>query len=101
MWRAALLREWRERQIARSPTATPRAIIGISMSTIILPLVPYTLTMCKVSGEKFSDKEYWAFCETNRLHRRIERTAEGKVVIRPPAGGEEGYRNTLVSVALF
>ena len=43
--------------------------------------------------EKFSDEEYWAFCEANRdLH--IERTAEGEIVVAPPAGGESDYRNT-------
>jgi len=42
---------------------------------------------------KFSDEEYWAFCEANRdLH--IERTAEGEIVVAPPAGGESDYRNT-------
>lgn len=45
--------------------------------------------------EKFSDEEYWAFCMANRdLH--IERTAEGEIVVAPPAGGESDYRNTEV-----
>jgi Uma2 family endonuclease len=45
--------------------------------------------------EKFSDEDYWAFCMANRdLH--IERTAEGEIVVAPPAGGESDYRNTKV-----
>ena len=42
--------------------------------------------------EKWSDEDYWAFCEANR-DLRIERTAEGEIVIMPPAGGESGFRN--------
>src|SRR6266849_5225729 len=46
--------------------------------------------------EKLSDADYWALCEANRdLH--IERTAEGEIVILPPAGGESDYRNVEVS----
>ncbi len=42
--------------------------------------------------EKWSDEDYWAFCEANR-DLRIERTAEGEIVIMPPTGGESGFRN--------
>ena len=53
------------------------------------------LAVRREGREKFSDEEYWAFCEANRdLH--IERTAEGEIVVAPPAGGESDYRNTKV-----
>src|ERR1043166_3774221 len=49
--------------------------------------------------ERFSDEEYWAFCEANRdLH--IERTAEGEIVVAPPAGGESDNRNMKVGIQL-
>ena len=49
--------------------------------------------------EKWSDADYWAFCEANRkLH--IERTAEGEMVIIRPAGGESDYRSTEVASVL-
>jgi Uma2 family endonuclease len=41
---------------------------------------------------KFSDAEYWAFCEANP-DLRVERTAEGEIVVAPPAGGESDSRN--------
>lgn len=42
--------------------------------------------------EKFSDKEYRAYCEANP-GLRVERTAEGEIVFMPPAGGESDYRS--------
>jgi len=49
--------------------------------------------------EKFSDEDYWAFCMANPdLH--IERTAEGEIVVAPPAGGESDYRNIKVASQL-
>ena len=45
--------------------------------------------------QKFSDEEYWAFCEANP-GIRVERTAEGEIVFMPPAGGESDYRSAKV-----
>jgi Uma2 family endonuclease len=39
-----------------------------------------------------SDDEFFAFCQLNRA-LRLERTAEGDLVIMAPAGGETGNRN--------
>jgi Uma2 family endonuclease len=41
----------------------------------------------------FTDDQYFAFCAANS-NLRIERTAQGEIVIVPPAGGESDYRNT-------
>lgn len=47
-------------------------------------------------GHKLTDEEYWDFCAANQdLH--IERTAEGEIVIAPPAGGESDFRNLEVA----
>lgn len=46
-----------------------------------------------------SDEDYQALCEANPgLH--IERTAEGEIVIAPPAGGESDYRSSEVITEL-
>ena len=49
--------------------------------------------------EKWSDSDYWAFCEANRkLH--LECTSEGEILILPPTGAETAYRNTLAMADL-
>ena len=50
-------------------------------------------------GREFSDEEYWAFCAANPdLH--IERSAEGEIVVAPPAGSESDFRNLKVATQL-
>src|SRR5262252_8192877 len=39
-----------------------------------------------------SDDEYYEFCMANP-NARFERTAEGEIVIVPPAGGESSYQS--------
>jgi len=46
-----------------------------------------------------SDDEFYRFCQDNR-DVRIERTAEGDLVIMPPTGGETGSRNAELMVQL-
>jgi Uma2 family endonuclease len=43
-----------------------------------------------------TDDEYFEFCVANRK-LRIERTAEGKVIIMSPTGGEKGRRNAEIN----
>lgn len=43
-----------------------------------------------------NDDEFFAFCQLNR-DLRLERTAEGDLVIKAPAGGETGNRNALIT----
>ena len=43
-----------------------------------------------------SDDEFFDFCQLNR-DLRIERTAEGDLLIMPPAGGETGNQNALLT----
>jgi Uma2 family endonuclease len=42
--------------------------------------------------QNMSDDEFFEFCQLNSWYR-IERTAEGDLVIMPPTGGETGNRN--------
>jgi Uma2 family endonuclease len=51
------------------------------------------------NGTRFSDKAYLAFCDANP-DLRTERTAEGEIVIVPPAGYESDYRNADVVARL-
>lgn len=41
---------------------------------------------------KMTDEEFFLFCQANR-ELRIERTAEGEIIMMAPAGGETGGRN--------
>jgi Uma2 family endonuclease len=49
-----------------------------------------TLTLIRPD---MTDEEFFDFCQMNR-EWRIERTAEGELIIMPPAGGETGKRNS-------
>src|SRR5689334_22234509 len=42
---------------------------------------------------RMNDDEFYAFCQ-RYPNFRIERTAKGEVIIRPPTGGETSYRNS-------
>ncbi|MGE0679874.1 MAG: Uma2 family endonuclease [Candidatus Binatia bacterium] len=46
-----------------------------------------------------SHDEFFEFCQLNRK-LRIERTAEGNLIIMPPAGGETGHQNILIATFL-
>ena len=41
---------------------------------------------------KMSDEQFYAFCQTNP-NLRIERTAEGEIIVMPPAFADTGNRN--------
>jgi Uma2 family endonuclease len=44
---------------------------------------------------RMTDDEYFDFCQING-NLRLERTAEGEIIIVPPAGYESDYRNTRI-----
>lgn len=46
-----------------------------------------------------TDDQYFDLCQANR-DLRIERTAQGKLIIMPPTGGETGNRNIEISYQL-
>ena len=48
---------------------------------------------------QMTDDEYFQFCQVND-NLRIERTAQGDILIMPPAGGESGYRNSELTAEL-
>ena len=46
---------------------------------------------------QMDDDQFFDFCQINR-HLRIERTAQREVIIMPPAGGETGSRNAMLTM---
>jgi Uma2 family endonuclease len=62
----------------------PHAAVRLQM----LPAVPMT------------QQQFFDFCQQNRK-QRIERTAQGELIIMPPSGGESGARNLSVGAQLY
>jgi Uma2 family endonuclease len=69
------------------------------MQVLTFPEPISGLSVRRQGREKFSDEDYWAFCMANP-DLRVERTAEGEIVIMPPAGGESDYRSSDVITEL-
>lgn len=65
------------------PVALPSSEIG-SIQLQLRPVV------------NMNDDEFFELCQINRK-LRIERTAEGDLVIMPPAGGETGSKNAVLT----
>lgn len=59
-----------------------------------LPVVLHTRPVLGMSDEQF-----YEFCQLNR-DWRIERTAEGDLIIMAPAGGGTGNRNAFLTTFL-
>src|SRR5690349_3630558 len=60
---------------------------------VALPPLETPVTLILNKERKLTDEEYWAFCEANP-DLLIERSAEGEIILVPPAGLESDYRNT-------
>lgn len=63
----------------------------MSTPTLIAELEPLVLHFQPIL-EKLSDEEFYEFCRANDAWR-IERTAEGDIIIMAPTGGKTGNRN--------
>src|SRR5436309_1027496 len=53
-----------------------------------------------VALQRLSDDDFFEFCQRNR-DVRIERTAEGEIIVMPPAGWETGSRNSGITAQLW
>jgi Uma2 family endonuclease len=61
---------------------------------IVLPEMFEVRARVELDCERpMDDEEFFAFCVENR-DLRIEREANGEIIIMPPTGGETGYRNS-------
>src|SRR6266498_4117591 len=79
-----------EEQTMVSTVATSDAQIfteGFPITVYLRPVVELT------------DDQFFEFCQINR-DLRIERTAQGELLIMPPTGGETGERNAEISMQL-
>jgi Uma2 family endonuclease len=66
---------------------------------VVLPDIQ-TRARFEIDGDRpMDDDEYFEFCARNRK-LRIERNANGEIIIMPPAGGETGYRNSDLTAQL-
>jgi Uma2 family endonuclease len=64
------------------------------MPKVVLP-ENETVRLAFDSGHKLTEKQYLEFCRANP-DLRVERTAQGEIIIVPPAGGEGSYRSSKV-----
>jgi Uma2 family endonuclease len=62
-----------------------------------VPSRPFVLRLGRLL-ERISDSEFFEFCQRNP-ELRIERTAEGEIIVMPPAGRETGGRGFLLAAA--
>ena len=69
------------------------------MSTLQIPYSSIPLSVELPSLNSISDADFVEFCLANQ-HLRIERTADGEIIIMPPAFSDTGNRNFNLAVAL-
>jgi len=58
-----------------------------------------TMTLQFPPPTRLSDEAYYLFCRANP-DLRIERSAQGEMIVMPPTGGETGRRNASITVQL-
>jgi Uma2 family endonuclease len=66
---------------------------------LLLEDIASDLPMAIQWEHQMTDDEYFQFCQINQ-DLRIERTAQGDILIMPPAGGESSFRNNELSAEL-
>ena len=71
------------------------------MSTVLVPteVSPVVLHFGSLL-RRMSDHEFFEFCQQNQ-DWRIERTAEGDLIIMPPTGGNTGQRNAALTATFY
>ena len=62
-------------------------------------MVRMTITLDLVPFVALTSEQYAELC-ARHPELRIERTAKGEIIVLPPAGGETGHRNTLLTYRL-
>ena len=69
------------------------------MPVVTLPDPGVSVKLSFDTGRRLSLEAYLAFCRANP-DLRVERTAEGEIIIMPPAGAESSYRNSGLTMQL-
>ena len=73
--------------------------LEVRMSTAPVPDENVPVVLHTRPALDMSDEQFFEFCQLNR-DWRIERTAEGDLIIMAPAGGETGTRNAFLTTFL-
>ena len=73
--------------------------LEVRMSTALVPDENVPVVLHTRPALDMSDEQFFEFCQLNR-DWRIERTAEGDLIIMAPAGGETGTRNAFLTTFL-
>ncbi|NDJ17349.1 Uma2 family endonuclease [Myxacorys almedinensis] len=66
------------------------------MTTLLIQTEHILLTVSFPALEQMTPEQFYQFCQANR-DLRIERTAQGEVMIMPPAFSDTGNRNVKIS----
>jgi Uma2 family endonuclease len=70
-------------------------------SLLVSSTMPLPIDLSALNrGLKMSDRQFYDFCQTNP-DLRIERNAEGAVIVMPPAFSDTGNRNSKIAGQLF
>jgi Uma2 family endonuclease len=70
-------------------------------SLLVSSTMPWPIDLSALNrGLKMSDRQFYDFCQTNP-DLRIERNAEGAVIVMPPAFSDTGNRNSKIAGQLF
>ena len=67
---------------------------NVSLDLDHLPLIVHLQPVLNLD-----DDQFFEFCQINR-DLRMERTAQGELIVMPPAGGETGHRNLEIEIQL-
>jgi Uma2 family endonuclease len=73
----------------------------LSLETTVIPTQPETLSieLPRTIALRVTQEQFEALSAANR-DLRLERTAEGALIVNPPTGGESGRRNLSISTQL-
>ncbi len=69
------------------------------MTTLLIQSESTLLSVILPGSESMTTEQFYEFCQTNR-DLRIERTANGEVIVMPPAFSDTGNRNLKISQQL-
>jgi Uma2 family endonuclease len=75
---------------------------GLPMTNLLVKSeqMPLPINLASLTMSKISEQQFYDFCRTNP-DLRIERNANGEIIIMPPAFADTGNRNSRVSGQLF
>ena len=72
----------------------------IAMTVATTPVETSPIVLRMPSAHQMDDDQFFEFCQVNR-DLRIERTAQGEIIIMPPTGSGTGKRNQSIGAQLW